>query len=886
MSVPKGEAAYRPGWSADDLRGFDPWGDAGGDDRDLVAVYLRQADDMLRFRADFLDLRAAVPDLYLALNAAPGGSTALGPGGSPTTGIPWSLLVKVSAGKTAEVTGADFRPVPNAVAAVTNDATLDYVAVDLRRDALPPLPAGPFEFQVLAVEAGGAAVLDWAEPVLSNASVQGRGRMVIRFGNLLGPATPAAVAGWYDSLEADRDGQVKHKGWRYLLDAAEKYWLPMSVDVKQMQYLGWTTDLGLYDRVSALHEAGLLDLPDTLAYGHFMAWQPQDVDAKAIALEQHLYRQAGLPGSAIFYPYEGQVTVADLQTIREAGYEAAIVGAEQDYHGWFGAPMEEAVPAAGKLHRANGIGLVFQRYPWSFVWEPRWGDDPYRDWNEYDIWGGTDGGLHYWFRRNLLDLALSPDQEQFLGLGTDIGVTPWGFQGVADANLRWIAEHPWVQVIRESQLFHQGWKVIDHGDLGLAPDTILPSRFPPMDGALHYNTYFPQFYYGGNADGHSPLIPKGQRIESYADYVPYWRDGLPIPSGRKMGDDRTPGTVIYETLKNLRSAPNNDLTTSAWLFYFGAIGEQTFHSVKDHTPYDADMLRGDVPYGGAYLHPAAKLRANAMRQVNKVLAAARWADAAARGEVPSEPSAETVDLDLDGEDEHVLHSDRLYLVFEDDGGRLEYGFALVPGQGPVQFIAPKEQLIVLLFGPSNWDWTMGEAGQDQVPGSPGMLGAFVEQWMDGTPLAYQRYRVTTGEGQVTFVSPDGKVSKTFSLAREGSGVVVQYRASDEIYVDVQVALDPLRMWSSDWTQSLAEVEGDETQGVRYPDGLGAFLTRAGGDPWLRPGVVSFLDSPARWEWRHDPDRQDYPSGHWGVYPFAQMAATGRGEFTLRLTLEP
>lgn len=882
VQAPRKEAAYRPAWGEGDLRGFDPWGDAGGDAQDLVAAYFREDGSLLRFRFDFLDLRIGkVPDLYLALDLVPGGTAALEVGGTAHADLPWDVLVKVSGGEIAQAMTADFHPVNGSVAGVKGDATLDYITVDIRRDALS-VPKSPFWFQALVAAPGARDVTDSMEPVSSDASPQGRARMTISWGNILGPGTPAGVASWYDRQETDRDGKTKPWGWRYLLDGAEKYWLPLTLDVKQTQYLAWTEEVGLYVRLRASYQAGLLDVPaDTLAYGHFMPWQPQDVNAKAIALSQRFYEQLDLPRSSIFSPYEGQMTVKDLQTIKEAGYESVIVGDEQEYYRWFGGSMEEVARSAGKLHRANGIGLIFQRYPWTFIWDQRWGDNPYANWDDYEAWRGTDGGLHLFFRRNLVDLAQDSDQERFVNLGTDINVTPWGFQEVVEANLRWIAEHPWIKIIRSGELFQQGWKVIDHGDLGLPADTLL-SRVP-MDGDGHYNAYFSRYYYGGIADGHSPFAAKGQRIESYADYVPYWRDGLPIPSGREMGDDKTPGTIVYETLKNLRSAPDNGLTTLAWLSYFNAIGEQTLHTDKDYQPHDPGL--GSAATGGPYLHPAAKMRANALRQVNKIAAASRWADSVARGTVSSDPVAEAVDLDLDGEAEYVLSSPRYYLVFEDDGGRLQYGFAFIPGRGPVQFVAPLEQFTAVLFGVTNWDWTMGEAGQDAT--DPTLFGAFLDgEEKDGTTKALLKYEVAVQDKRIAFTSPDGKVRKSFTLDSEGKGIQIHYEADEDIRIGVSLVWDPLRMWTQRWSQGLQEVEASGRTGIRYPDGLSATLAMPEGVTWFLSGATSFLESPGRWEWRHDPNRTDYPSGHWGPYPFAEIDALGRGKLDLSLNLEP
>jgi len=47
-----------------------------------------------------------------------------------------------------------------------------------------------------------------------------------------------------------------------------------------------------------------------------------------------------------------------------------------------------------------------------FAWDSRWGTLSYP--SEYDMYNGTDGGLHLWWRRILLDMAMDQDQEKFL----------------------------------------------------------------------------------------------------------------------------------------------------------------------------------------------------------------------------------------------------------------------------------------------------------------------------------------------------------------------------------------------------------------------------------------------------------------------------------------
>lgn len=379
-----------------------------------------------------------------------------------------------------------------------------------------------------------------------------------------------------------------------------------------------------------------------------------------------------------------------------------------------------------KIHKVRDL-LVF---PWQqgFAWDPRWDRlqiEP--DWHllRYDSFVGTDGGLHHGWRRVLLD-------------------------------------PPWIEVTTLNELLERNWTPIDHGDLGLVPDRPMDWHYP---AGGHYNDYFWQFCYGGVSDGHFPLIPAGVKIESYFDYVPYLRYGQRIPSGRKMGDDRTPGTIIYETLRNLRPAPDNALTRLAWRAYFMTIAEQTFHSQTD---YRSGESPGEDT-GGPYLDPGAKSLANLVRQVNKIVAAAAWADEAAQDGLTDVTQVSTTDLDLDGEDEYVLQNRRVFAIFEDDGGRLEYAFAYNPSVGRVALIAPF--YVTALSGRPDY-----EAGES-LPDTPWVQVAFGDAAGElNKRFRFDRFSIRAGRESLTFRSSDGSIDKTFRL--DGDTLLAHYATRD------------------------------------------------------------------------------------------------------------
>ena len=422
-------------------------------------------------------------------------------------------------------------------------------------------------------------------------------------------ATPFNINLWdgYDLEPWLRPGV--RRGLKYLIDAADKWNRKVSIIDLRIDRLAGTGFLGILDRLRALSSRNIVDLMMNMNYGHFMAWWPDDVDRNAIDLNKAKRQAFDLPESKIIYPYESIITVSDLEVLKDAGF-TAMWGHDQ-YPYWAGwealdnwPNQEERLKAAKltrKIHRFNGVDVMFNPLN-EYLRDDRWEKPDWSIVSMYWISRGDDEGLHYWLRRAVLDIAVSSDQEQYFTFGTDLGLTEWMFQDVVDRNFKWLASHPWIEILHPDDVLSRGWQVVDHGTLDLQPEEMLSQYRRGMDG--HYNAYITDHYYGGVSDGHTFIIPEGLVIESFYDYVPILRDGVEIPSGRIMGDDKTAGSIIYESLQNLRSLPNNEISDLAWLAFHHVLGEITFH--------DAEKL-----------HPTSKIRSNYVGHVNKIVAAAQ-----------------------------------------------------------------------------------------------------------------------------------------------------------------------------------------------------------------------------------------------------------------------
>ena len=473
--------------------------------------------------------------------------------------------------------------------------------------------------------------------------------------------------------------------------------------------------------------------------------------------------------------------------------------------------------------------------------DDRWGNPDWGAYSEPWLSEGSDGGLHSWLRRTLLDMATETDQEQFYTFGTDLGYSKWQYGEVADANFKWLASHPWIEVTTFDDIASRNWGVIDHGTLDLAGDELL-IRFE-REGDQHYNAYLPSFYYGGVSNGHSPLIPAGVQIESFYDHVPILRDGLPIPSGRIMGDYKTPGSIIYETIKNLEAAPDNPVAELAWLAFHHVVGEITYHE-------------------GEKLSNSAKFQANYVGHVNKIVAAADWAEQAAAGLVGSTTVVTAEDLDLDGEDEYTMHNNQVFAVFENDGGRLEYAFAFDPANGPVQLVAPFNQHN--FYGGSVEQYELGEAAISAL--RQGLDSAFSENQSVGNDgFEYAVMAASMTSGALKFETGDGRISKEFTLA--GDRLTANYSLKNLASVTPGFAFvtNLLNTYERDWDEDLQFINFNNDE-IGWRCSEGGYAAVNTDDTWLL-GFASFLESPAPTEMRQRDDANSYPTGHYIAYPY-------------------
>jgi len=877
LPVLSSERDHHPyNWQTEDVKGLDPWGDSASDDTDIIAIYQREMNGNFEFRLDILNFEDDELDpIYFAVDFLEGGSSQISPGSSLAFEIEWDLLVSVVGGE-FRLYDAEFTEISDQLFPTEINRQLDFVFFAIPESAFAGWDGSPFQIQALLLNSGISAVLDRTAPIATD-SATGRAKLVPTYLNVFFSQSPWTAASLYDGFnpidipgrENEREGD--RRGGRYMLDATERYEIPITINDVLIGALPAEEYIRILERFRFLANKRLLDLNMTFEYGHFMPWQPDDVDAKAIDITLEIRERLDLPDSNVFWPYEGLLTPGDIKVIKDAGFEA-IYGdtrARDSFFGWIEnfdnqAEQKDEIEMLRKIHQFNGMKFFFHT-EWSnygssgFMTDDRWKPGDYEYPDEFDYFAGTDQGLHFFWRRVLHDMAMDPDQEQFFTIGTDMLFTSWRFQDVIEWNFQWLASHPWIEVTTFSSIVDRDWQVIDHGELDAPSDKSL-IRFPDPDANGHYLSYFPQHYYGGISDGHDPIIPAGTEIEAYYDYVPYLRNGELIPSGRIMGDDKTPGSIVYETLANLRDAPDNPITTIAWLSYFNHIGEQTFHD-------------------GASLRVAAKNAANIMGQVNKIVEAAHWAAEVEGGTLASDTQVYEKDLDLDGELEYVMHNDQVFAIFENDGGRLEYAFATDAEYGPIQLIAPFGQYY--LSTSPEFDFHNGEVAiaLENAWGAPD--GAFVDDFDLDVHFEYELLTASVEGQSLTFSYETQPVSKTYTL--EGDTIHVHYeRSSDEtINIGFATAVNWLGIFDKDWVKNFEPIQMQEVIGWQMTSG-GALLLNV--EDNYNFDTASFSDSPGREEMQMREDYTTYPQGHGMCFPCSLIRVWDTQEVDFSLTL--
>ncbi|MBU1072979.1 hypothetical protein KKG45_07010, partial [bacterium] len=484
------------------------------------------------------------------------------------------------------------------------------------------------------------------------------------------------------------------------------------------------------------------------------------------------------------WPLDG-LTFADIPA---AGYAATYLDAAAHLHHWFH-PGETEWPDPSYRHKAHRINGVL-------CWMINHREDSTKFWVQ-------DGGLHLDVRRSLIDKATSGDPQLVLVFDDWEALAGKSFGAVSgemepnnnpnqyQATVRWLANHPWVEMVT----------LADMTDRALAdPSTWVIEQGTRTD--LDVMTYhwlqhacedsYHNWYYDsaggvtGNEQSFYDLVPviSGEQGDYHARGVGPEADGPGLPGGASHGDLNSPGTLMHDAWSAVAAASAGGPRALAEAAFSAMIYETAWHE-EDNTDYE------DGDGFGAWLYPdaswdglsgwALRLQNHARDAVGLAMAAA-WADSVRDGLLPpfAAPAAWPIDADIDGIDEFVLRNGRVWLLWQDRGGRCLLAFRYDRDRGDA----------VLLLG--------NPLANPSAPGE--------EEYADGRATRCTGFKVMNGgyaddiftpsllSGGLGFASPDGLIQLTHTLnaGSDTLATLVNESVSGDLYL--RLGLNP-DLWS-------------------------------------------------------------------------------------------
>jgi hypothetical protein len=439
------------GWSYRDLRALDA-ADAPQPSQDVLAAYVRTDEDELHIRLDLLDL-PELPDfdLYLALDADPGGSRALPI--DAYASLAWDILLAIPARGSLQVLrdmfSGEIAPLPKTGLRVQRDPRQDTMTISLDKAALgkgfldsQAIPGMGVE--IFVTPAGSKSLTDHLAPFYLNAPPPLPARALLVFWNAFPAYTPLQALRRWDGAHTGPFGG-RH-GLGNLLRAAQSSASPLFLlDLNQPVGLSTLDAVGGLEIAQSMAADGLLGLPSALPGFPSGAETPGILRppawARQRAAEENLRSEAdfGLSSSPYFFSPAGLAGLPSLTSafpIRSKGI-AFIPQDESQLKGDF---VESLAPIRAEYW--NG---------WMVLPVPAYGLA-----NLQPEQAAVDGPTLL-VRRALIEAALASQRgtgsgNPILVLGGDLPASAWGNPQIARAAFRYLQNHPWIHLLTPGDL--------------------------------------------------------------------------------------------------------------------------------------------------------------------------------------------------------------------------------------------------------------------------------------------------------------------------------------------------------------------------------------------------------------------------------------------------
>lgn len=510
----------------------------------------------------------------------------------------------------------------------------------------------------------------------------------------------------------------------------------------------WRDGPTLNARMGALALNGVVQFLGTAFADHILPYFPlsytQANVADASALMQSIYGTA--PSSTVMYPPERVLNADALSKIQGSGFAATFADQSQHVAAWLGRSVSLGTDGY-RINRINGVKIFTisdQASAFRFT--------------------NTDGGLDVNLRTLLNRKARSATQDQVTVLHSDWGDFATKSQADAyDANIRWMAAHPWIQLVTPQQILAgevdsnrdgtpEVWPVVERGTLALAN---IAKDFIHHASEENYDNWF----FGLNG-----------REEALSTKLFNIRTGTPMATAWGQVGVSGIADTAWSAASNL--LPANPLRSIARLSFHASTWLTAFH---DNT--NNDLTRYST---GTYVYPDitfqslagfSKAAQSQSRWASVYQRVTTWANAANAGAYDSSAATETSDVDLDGEPEFMLFNKRIFALFERIGGRMTAAWVRDIANGKV-FQTVGNPIAYAGFE------TEEEGYANVLSGATGSYrtSGFKDWFASGPNTLYTNdlYTATAVANGWRFTSADGKVQKTITLTANNSALHAAY----------------------------------------------------------------------------------------------------------------
>lgn len=737
-------------WKASDLRALDQnndqhlFSEAADTSRDIVAFYSHDDGTNVYFRIDFFDLaynhQNGNVDVYVLIDCAPGGTTALPSWLNTTWNFSWDACVAVYSEAFFSLFDSSMNNYPGDYLGSYWHGDLDSVEFGIKRSFLIARGwdgSSTIKLQALTAKdstdiPGGGDVVDIASgthnraagtitgAINSDASTGRAKYAIIAHAN----QSVAPRSGTQGHIYTDRSdlNPSLHPGFIRLLDSAEMFNTPINLHISgtlMMSFL-WAkqnpAESGYPDRDGPTFMQRCKDFvttgPGSLIGGvlaeHIMPYFEGQVNEKSIEQNSQLIEhyfglseqdmkvmhvpervirtQTNHPNVSASGPLDGKT----FEEIENSGFTATYLDEVTHLHWWF-YPNETSNPGwddnnCGRW--AGGQGNDEEPYHhkvhkingvYTFMINDR---------EDQSKFGNDDNGMARDTRYTLLQKALSSDSSQITIVFDDwealagnsfASPVPNNNADQFHRTLRWAANHQWIDIKNLKDVLD--WAVNDPSwviDHGYVYDKT-SQTYEWLKRASEQN--YDHWYYGSALEQNF--------FNRTADVHNGW-----APAGmKKYGDMNTPGTLIRDSWDTIQDITSPYLKMISEWSYSAMIYETAWHD-EDANPdqyksrnYQVDFNRGvgqgncDESVADTTYDPisgwALRLHGH-VRDMGVMKAASDWIENIKNGTQGAQTTVYAADIDDDQLHEYVLCNNKVFICIERWGARVIKAFVYDP----------------------------------------------------------------------------------------------------------------------------------------------------------------------------------------------------------------